>query len=309
MKMAAADNQEEVKAVTLKQHDDDRDTPADPPTNPEPKVKETYDTEMPTPAVTLPESDRSGEVGVPEDPDDGKHDNNAEINASPSSADLKKEVKIKIKQEAWWRGAGKVMSDFDGDSVVQAADEIIRSTGKWRHIVKHIAALQSLYLAALQGFPAYNQPSIACVTETYSELTRCLNALGQNLFPSVHWMCIQVIRRGKGTDPMLPHRHKNDESTLSAIVCFGEFSGREFLSQGIISSGHQPAPVCTFHEGQPVNSVAVDPRRGVIFNSHCPHCPLPWHGDGISVIYFSAVAWRCLTRLQEQTLSDLGFPT
>ena len=200
------------------------------------------------------------------------------------------------------------MSEFDGEGVAQAAEELIRSSGNWRHIVKHNAAVQSLYLGALRGFAAYSQPSIACETETHSDLTRCLHALGGRLFPSVHWTCIQVIRRGKGTDPMLPHTHKNDESTLSAIVCFGDFSGGEFFSQGIISSGHQPAPVCTFHEGQPVHGVAVDPRRGVIFNSHCLHCPLPWHGDRISLIYFSAVAWRRLTRLQKQTLSALGFP-
>ena len=108
---------------------------------------------------------------------------------------------------------------------------------------------------------------------------------------------------------MIPQTHKNDESTLSAIVCFGEFSDGEFLSQGIISSGQQPAPVCTFHEGQPVHGSAVDPRRGVIFNSHCLHCPLPWHGNRISVIYFSAVAWRHLMRPQKQTLSALGLPT
>ena len=108
---------------------------------------------------------------------------------------------------------------------------------------------------------------------------------------------------------MLPHTHKNDESTLSAIVCFGEFSGWEFDSQGIISSDHLTAPVCTFHEGQPVQGVAVDPRRGATFNSHCLHWSLPWHGDRISVIFFSAVAWRRLTRLQKQTLCALGFPT
>ena len=193
--------------------------------------------------------------------------------------------------------------------MAQAAEELIRSSGNWRHIVKHNAAVQSLYLGALRGFCAYTQPSIACETETHSELTRCLNASGRRLFPSVHWTCIQVIRRGKGTDPMLPHTHKNNESTLSAIVCFGEFSGGEFFSQRTISSGHQSAPVCTFHEGQPVQGVAVEPRRGVSFSSHCPQCPLPWHGDHISVIYFSAVACRRLTRLQKQTFSALRFPT
>ena len=201
------------------------------------------------------------------------------------------------------------MLEFEGDGGAQAAEELICSSGNWRHIVKHSASVQSLYLGALGGFPAYIRPSIACESVTHSELTRCLNALGRRLYPSVHWTCIQVIRRGKVTDPMLPHTHKNDESTFSAIVCFGEFSGGEFFSQGIISSGHQPAPVCTFHEGQAVHGVAVDRRRGVIFNSHCLHCPLPWHGDHISVIYFSAVAWRRLTRLQKQTLSALRFPT
>ena len=141
--------------------------------------------------------------------------------------------------------AGKVIWDFDGDGVAQAAEELIRSSGNWRHIVKHNAAVQSLYLAALRGFPAYNQPSTACETEAHSDLTRCLNALGQRLFPSVHWTCIQVIRRGKGTDPMHPHTQKNDESTLSAIVCFGEFSSGKFCSHGsspVASSQHQCAP-------------------------------------------------------------------
>ena len=193
--------------------------------------------------------------------------------------------------------------------MAQAAEELIRSSGNWRHIVKHNAAVQSLYLGALRGFPAYNQPSIACETETHSELTRCPNALGRRILPSVHWTCIQVIRRCKGTDLMLPQTHKKDESTLSAIVCSGEFSGGELFSQGTIFSGHQPAPVCTFHEGQPVHGVAVDSRRGVIFNSHCLHVPLPWYGDCISVVYFSAVAWRRLTRLQKQTLSAPGSPT
>ena len=97
---AAPDNPQEVEADTLKQENDDRDTPADPPTNPEVKVEDTYDTEMPTPAVTLPESDGTGEVVVPEAPDDGEPNENAETNASPSTADLKKEVKIKTEQDA-----------------------------------------------------------------------------------------------------------------------------------------------------------------------------------------------------------------
>ena len=185
--------------------------------------------------------------------------------------------------------------------MAQAANQLIRSSGNWRHIVKHNPGVQILYLAALQCLPTYSQPSIACKTETHSDLSRCLNVLGRRLFPSVHWTCIQVIRRDKGTDPMLPHTHMNDASTLSAIVCFGNFSGGEFFSQGIFSRGHQPAPTCSFHGGQPVHSVAVDPRRGVICNSQSLHCPLPWHGNRISVIYFSAVAWRSLMRLQKQT--------
>ena len=100
VEMAAADNPEEVQADTLKQENENGDTPADPPTNPEVKVEETYDTEMPVPAVTLPESDGTGEVVVPEAPDDGEHNENAEINASPSTANLKDEVKIKIEQDA-----------------------------------------------------------------------------------------------------------------------------------------------------------------------------------------------------------------
>ena len=70
------------------------------------------------------------------------------------------------------------------------------------------------------------------------------------------------------------------------LYVLASFCGEEFLSQAITSSGHKPAPVCTSHEGLPVYGVAVDPRRGVIFNSHCLHCPLPWHGDRISVIIF-----------------------
>ena len=108
---------------------------------------------------------------------------------------------------------------------------------------------------------------------------------------------------------MLPHTDKNDELTLSAIVCFGDFCGGEYFNQGIISSGHQPAIVCTFHEGKPVHGIADGRRRGVIFHSHCLHCPSPWHGGGISVTYFSTVAWRHLTHLQKQTLCALGFPT
>ena len=100
VEMAPADNPEEVEVDTLKQENDDRDTPADPPTNPEVKVEETYDTEMPTPAVTFPDPDGTGEVVVPEAPDDGENDENAEINASPSTVDLKEEVKIKIEQDA-----------------------------------------------------------------------------------------------------------------------------------------------------------------------------------------------------------------
>ena len=100
VEIAAADNPEEVEADTLKQENDDRDTPADPATNPEVNVEETYDTEMPTSAVTLPESDSTGEVVVPEARDDGEHDENAEINANPSTADLKEEVKFKIEQDA-----------------------------------------------------------------------------------------------------------------------------------------------------------------------------------------------------------------
>ena len=38
------------------------------------------------------------------------------------------------------------MSDFNGDSVAKAAEELIRTSGNWRHIVKHNAAVQSLYL-------------------------------------------------------------------------------------------------------------------------------------------------------------------
>ena len=37
---------------------------------------------------------------VPEAPDDGEHDEIAQINSSPSTADLKEEVKIKIEQDA-----------------------------------------------------------------------------------------------------------------------------------------------------------------------------------------------------------------
>ena len=55
---------------------------------------------MPTPAVTLPESARTGEVMVPEAPDDAEHDEKDEITASPSTADLKEEVKIIIEQDA-----------------------------------------------------------------------------------------------------------------------------------------------------------------------------------------------------------------
>ena len=100
VEMAAADNPEEVEGHTLKQENDDRDTPADPPTSPAVKVEETYDTEMPTQAVTLPESDGTREVVVPEAPDISEQDENAEINAGPSTADLKEEVKIKIEQDA-----------------------------------------------------------------------------------------------------------------------------------------------------------------------------------------------------------------
>ena len=74
VEIAAADNPEDVEADTLKQEDDDRDTPADQPTNSEVKVEEAYDTEMPTPAVTLPESNGTEEVVVSEAPDDGEHD-------------------------------------------------------------------------------------------------------------------------------------------------------------------------------------------------------------------------------------------
>ena len=168
--------------------------------------------------------------------------------------------------------------------MAQVAEDFIRSSSTWRHVAKHNAAVQRLYLDALRGFPAYTQQSIACETETHSELIRCLNDFGRRLFSSVQRTCIQVIRRAKGTDPMIPHTQKNDESTLCAIVCLRDFSGGEFFTKGIISSGHQPAPVCTFHEGKLVHGVAVAPRRGVIFNCHCLHCPLPWHGDRISVI-------------------------
>ena len=47
----------------------------------------------------------------------------------------------------------------------------------------------------------------------------------------------------------------------------------------------------------------------MIFNSHCLRCPLPWHGDRISVINCSAFAARRLMHLQKQTLSALGFAT
>ena len=141
------------------------------------------------------------------------------------------------------------MSEFDGEGVAQAAEAMIWGSTTWQHISKHNAAVQSLYLGALWSLSAYSQPSIACETEAHSDLTHCLNALGRLLFPSVHWTCIQVNRWGKGTDPMLTHTHKNDESASSAILCFGDFSGGEFFSQGITSSSHLPAPVCTFHEG------------------------------------------------------------
>ena len=98
--MAAADNAKDYEADTLKQENDDRDTPADPRTSPEVKVEETYDTEMPTPATTLPESDGMGGVVVPEAPDDNEPDENAEINASHSTAALKDKVKVKIEQDA-----------------------------------------------------------------------------------------------------------------------------------------------------------------------------------------------------------------
>ena len=98
--MAAADNAAEAVADTLKQENDDRDTPADPPTNPEVKAEETYDTEMLTPATTMLESDGMGEVAVPDAQDDGELDENAEIDASPSTAAVKEEVKVKIEQDA-----------------------------------------------------------------------------------------------------------------------------------------------------------------------------------------------------------------
>ena len=63
VEMAAADNPEGVEADTLMQENDDRETPADTPTNPEVKVEEAYDTEMPTPAVTLPKSHWNGRGG------------------------------------------------------------------------------------------------------------------------------------------------------------------------------------------------------------------------------------------------------
>ena len=55
---------------------------------------------MPTPATTLPESDGIGEVVVPEPPDDGEPDENAEMDASPSTAAVKDEVKVKIEQDS-----------------------------------------------------------------------------------------------------------------------------------------------------------------------------------------------------------------
>ena len=137
------------------------------------------------------------------------------------------------------------MSDFDGHGVAQAAQKLSRGSRNWRHIVKHTAAVQSLYLGALRGFTAYNQAFIGCETGTHSELTGCLNALEPRLFPIIHWTCIQVIRRDKGTDPMFPHNHKNDESTLSAIGFFGEFSSGEFSVRGsspVATSHHHCAP-------------------------------------------------------------------
>ena len=110
--MAAADNADEDEADTLEQGNDDLDTPADPCTNPEVKVEETYDTEMPRPATTLPESDGMGQVVDPEAPDDGEpHETNenAEIDASSSTAAVKDEVKVKIEQDAGWRDVNKVL--------------------------------------------------------------------------------------------------------------------------------------------------------------------------------------------------------
>ena len=44
------------------------------------------------------------------------------------------------------------MSDFNGDSVGKAAEELVRTSGNWRQIVKHNAAVQSLYLGDLRRF-------------------------------------------------------------------------------------------------------------------------------------------------------------
>ena len=205
----------------MKQDHDHCDIPAAAPTNPEVKAEERYDTEMPTAATTLPELDGMGEVVVPEAADDGEpHETKeiAEIHACPSTAADNDDVKLKIQEDACWRDAGRVLSEFSGEGVAHVAEEMICSSSDWRHILKHNAAVQSLHLGALRGFPANSQPPIACDGETHSDLRRSLNASVQRLFPGIDWTCIRPIRWGKGTDPMLPHTHRNDESTLSAIV-------------------------------------------------------------------------------------------
>ena len=163
-----------------------------------------------------------------------------------------------------------------------------------------------LYLGVLRR--RYMGIVLSVCTSRNAALTKEVNRIGSSMFPSITWSCIAVVRGANGLHTMEPHDHVNDDSALSSEFTIGDYWGGEFFTCGLVSSGSNRAPASIAGPRGPVQGVSVDARHGVVFNSHLCHCPLPWVGEPVAMVFFGSVAWRGLNSQLSAQVKALHFP-